>query len=162
MIDFFGLKNEKSNGFKYSNVTKSSETEVVVKVPKININDLILRLKSHLTFFHTVSNPVVNSMIKRDSWFKEIEITSEKHLNKYLTRVRGLESLNLKLQDIVSELQVKYATSGYLHQYATKQKDKHEICVQGLFDEEIKNYMVETYGLDETIFTMVNKVKKNK
>lgn len=101
--------------------------------------------------------------IKKGRHF-EIEVTIERCMNKYVTKVVGLDGYGFNLKEVLGDMQVHFATSGTIHEKVVSKVEIEELSIQGAFNDEMRTYLSSEFGIDENVIKIVDKanVKKKK
>ena len=142
---------------------EAAKKKKVQKAPAttIKLSRFMQIIEKHLTYVYKITDLKTKKEVTKQGKFEGITIYAEKAHNKFITRVSSLGSYGINLDALLSEWQIKFATSGSIHEAANKSHTK-EITLQGTFLDEVKDYLMSTYKLQESMINLVNKVDKKK
>lgn len=135
-----------------------------VKAPAVTIKltKFMQMLEKHLTYLYKIIDLKTKKETIKQGKFEGINIFAEKAHNKFVTRVTSLSVFGLNLEALLSEWQVKFATSGSIHEVVINKHHVKEISLQGIFLDEIKDYLTTIIKIPESLIVTVNKVDKKK
>ena len=111
---------------------------------------------------HRIYDPVQDIETVKPGKFIGILISAERNHNKYITRILNCEEYGIKLEELLSILQIKYGTSGTIQSSPIVKSHNREINLQGVFLEELKDFLISTFGIRKRMIDVVNKSGKTK
>ena len=135
-----------------------------VKAPALTIKltKLLQMIEKHLTYFYKVIDLKTKKETVKQGKFEGVTIFAEKAHNKFVTRITSLGIFGLNLETLLSEWQIKFATSGTIHEVVINKYHVKEITLQGIFLDEVKDYLTTMIKIPESLIVTVNKVDKKK
>lgn len=148
-------KEEEVNKKEKKKATKSA-------IPTIKLTKFMQLLSKHLTYVYKIIDLKTKKEITKQGKFEGITVYAEKAHNKFITRIAGLGVYGINLDSLLTEWQIKFATSGTIHEAVLNKAHIKEITLQGTFPDEIKEYLNIVLKIPEDMVNIVNKVDKKK
>jgi translation initiation factor 2D len=128
----------------------------------IKMTKFMQLLSKHQTFIYKILDLKSKKETTKQGRFEGVSIFAEKAHNKFVTRVTSLSMFGLNVDQLVSEWQVKFATNGSIHEVTFNKQHVKEIHLQGIFIDEIKEYLTLQLKIPESLINTINKVDKKK
>jgi translation initiation factor 1 (eIF-1/SUI1) len=129
------------------------------KAQKVSLNTVEEALLLRCSPGHLVTDLRTGKQsTKKGSHFR-LSLTVERNMNKFLTKISGLDTFGFSIKEVLGDLQVRFATSGSIHESVLHKHPIEEIWLQGAFGEELKIHLSDILGVDQDIIHIVDKAK---
>jgi translation initiation factor 2D len=136
----------------------------VARTPSLTIKlSKFMQLASkRLTYIYRITDLKTKKETIKQGKFDGVSIFAEKAHNKFLTRVTSLGVFGLELESVLAEWQSRFSSTGSIHEVLINKQHVKEISLNGLFLDEIKEYLTTVLKIPENMIVTVNKVDKKK
>jgi translation initiation factor 2D len=147
---------------KHDNEDKKKKKGAKAPAVTIKLTKFMQMIEKHLTYLYKIIDLKSKKETIKQGKFEGVNIFAEKAHNKFLTRVTSLGVFGLNLEALLAEWQAKFSATGSIHEVVINKQHVKEISLQGLFLDEIKDYLTSIIRIPENLIVTVNKVDKKK
>lgn len=141
---------------------KQEQVKITLKNETMTYKAFLKKVEGLIIYRHQIKLPDSDKIIAKPGKFKGVLISAEKIQNKFITKVFNLPEYGIKLEPLLTEWQVKYGTSGTIHVGNTNKDLERIISLQGIFIDELRDFLISEYKIAKSMIETVNKTGKTK